>query len=49
MSAITSNATGNWAAGGTWVGDVAPISGDTATIASPHVVAMADGTTKGAE
>jgi len=38
MAVITSNASGNWSAGGTWVGGVAPASGDSAVIANTHVV-----------
>lgn len=45
MASITSNATGNWATGGTWVGGVAPGDGDTAIIADGHTVTIAAGTT----
>jgi len=44
MAVRTSNATGDWSAGGTWVGGVAPTSADDAVIASPHVVTI-DNTT----
>lgn len=35
---ITSNASGDWNVGATWVGGVAPGAGDDAIIASPHTV-----------
>ncbi len=40
MSTITSNSSGNWSAGGTWVGGVSPGSGDLAIIANGHTVTI---------
>lgn len=41
MAAITSNAvTGNWSAGASWVGGVAPEDGDTATIVNGAVITV---------
>lgn len=47
MAAITSNSSGAWGTGGTWVGGVAPGSGDTAIIASGHVVTVTTNITIG--
>jgi len=40
MPTITSNASGNWSAGGTWVGGSAPADNDAVVIAAGHAVLM---------
>src|SRR3990167_9248017 len=42
MATIASTATGNWSAGGTWAGGVAPVAGDVAQIALGHVITVDD-------
>ena len=40
MATITSNASGNWATGATWVGGTKPADGDTVVIAAGHNILM---------
>lgn len=47
MAVRTSGATGNWNAGGTWVGGVAPGDGDSAIIDTGHVVTVTASQTVG--
>jgi hypothetical protein len=49
MAAITSAQTGLWNATSTWTGGVVPVSGDTVTIASGHVITVNGVYTVGAD
>jgi hypothetical protein len=39
---ITSNQTGDWNVSGTWIGGIVPSIGDTATIASGHIITVTE-------
>lgn len=49
MATRTSQGTGDWGTGGTWVGGVGPVAGDIAIIANTHNVTVSDARTVGSK